>query len=222
MKSFRISRSSLSRVSIPCIYLGIWLLGVVLLFLYGVQTNTIWMTADIVLPAPQKLEAPRDHPMLAARQEKARQEEFARQQAEREQAQRQAQQKTQATKPATGSAVQPVRKARTGRPVIGAPRIEAQKDAFGVSFDLGRDPSGEISIARQEKVAAWMISLPGQWVMTGPAYIETDHPLVSSMLVLINNNRAKIKIFYRNPQQKEGQPPRVTLTDSGVHILLVD
>lgn len=214
MKCFRFSRSSVSRVTIPCIYLGIWLIGVVLIFLYGIQTNTFWLTADIAATEPQKLEAPRDHPMLDARQEQARQDEYARQQAEREQAQRQQ---------AVQQVQQPARHAaRTGRPVIGAPRFGQQQDSFGVSFDLGRDPSGEITIARQEKVAAWMISLPGKWVMTGPAYIQTDHPLVSAILVLINNNRAKIKIFYRNPHQKEGQPPQVTLTDKGVHISLVD
>lgn len=211
MKKLRFSRSSASQATIPCIYLGIWLIGVVLLFLYGIQANTTWMTAEIILPKPQKLDAPRDYTMLDTRQEKARQEAYEGKQAETQQAAR----KELAQEPA-------MRPARQGRPVIGAPRIEQQKEAFGVSFDLGRDPSGDISIARQEKVAAWMISLPGKWVMTGPAYIETEHPLVSSILVLINSNRAKIKIFYRDPHQKKGQPPKVTLTGTRVHISLVD
>lgn len=208
MKRFRFSCSA-----IPVIYLGIWTLCVILLFLYGIQTNTIWMTAEIIPAEPQKLEAPRDHPMRES-QQKELQEAAAGQRA----------QQAQNAEPRYDARanVQRPRPARSGRPVIGAPKIEDQKDAFGVSFDLGRDPTGEISTARQDKVAAWMISVPGKWVMTGPAYIETGHPLVSAILVLINNNRAKIKLFYRNPQQKEGKPPVVILTDKGLHISLVD
>ncbi len=209
MKRFRFSC-----YSIPVIYLGIWTICVSLIFLYGVQTHTIWLTADIIPAKPQKLELPREHPMLESQQQKEREA------AQAEQRALQAQ-NAQAV-PAPGTNVRTQRTARSGRPVIGAPKIEEQKEAFGVSFDLGRDPSGEISIARQEKVAAWMISVPGQWVMTGPAYIETGHPLVSAILVLINNNRAKIKLFYRNPHQTEGKPPVVTLTDRGLHISLVD
>ena len=152
--------------------------------------------------------------MLESEQQKAREAEQAEQRAQKAQ-------KAQAV-PGQSANVRASRPARTGRPVIGAPKIEEQKDAFGVSFDLGRDPSGEVTIARQEKVAAWMVSVPGKWVMTGPAYIETGHPLVSAILVLINNNRAKIKIFYRNPHQPEGKPPVVTLTDRGLRISLVD
>ncbi len=213
MKRFRLHCSS-----IPAIYLCIWILCVILLFLYGIQTNTIWMTADIIPSAPQKLETPRDHPMLERQQEKLREAAAAQQRTQ--QAAQQAQ-KTQAGHEVRSNVRSP-RPARSGRPVIGAPKIEAQKDAFGVSFDLGVDPSGEITVARQEKVAAWMINVPGKWVMTGPAYINTDHPLVSAILVLINNSRAKIKIFYRDAHQKEGKPPVVTLTDRGLHISLVD
>ena len=209
MKRFRFSCSF-----IPVIYLGIWTLCVILLFLYGIQTHTLWMTAEIVPDRPQKLELPREHPMLESEQQKAREAEQAEQRAQQAQ-------KAQAV-PGQSANVRASRPARTGRPVIGAPKIEEQKDAFGVSFDLGRDPSGEVTIARQEKVAAWMVSVPGKWVMTGPAYIETGHPLVSAILVLINNNRAKIKIFYRNPHQPEGKPPMVTLTDRGLRISLVD
>ncbi len=209
MKRFRFSC-----YSIPVIYLGIWTICVSLIFLYGVQTHTIWLTAEIIPAVPQKLELPREHPMLESRQQKEREAAQAEQRAQQAQ--------TAQAVPARGTNVRTTHTARSGRPVIGAPKIEEQKDAFGVSFDLGRDPSGEISIARQEKVAAWMISVPGQWVMTGPAYIETGHPLVSSILVLINNNRAKIKLFYRNPHQTEGKPPVVTMTDRGLHISLVD
>ena len=209
MKRFRFSC-----YSIPVIYLGIWTICVSLIFLYGVQTHTLWLTADIIPAEPQKLELPREHPMLESQLQKAREAAQAEQRAQQAQI-------TQAV-PARGTNVRTPRTARSGRPVIGAPKIAEQKDAFGVSFDLGRDPSGEISIARQEKVAAWMISVPGQWVMTGPAYIETGHPLVSAILVLINNNRAKIKLFYRNPHQTEGKPPVVTQTDRGLHISLVD
>lgn len=212
MKRFRFSCSS-----IPFIYLGIWTLCVILLFLYGIQTHTIWMTAEIIPAVPQKLETPRQHPMLESQQK----EREAAEAGQRAQQMAQQAQNAQAV-PASGTNVRPRHPARTGRPVIGAPKIEEQKDAFGVSFDLGRDPSGEITTARQEKVAAWMINIPGKWVMTGPAYIETGHPLVSAILVLINNNRAKIKLFYRNPHQTEGKPPVVTLTDRGLHISLVD
>ena len=210
MKRFRFSCSS-----IPVIYLGIWTLCVILIFLYGIQTHTIWLTADIIPAEPQKLELPRAHPMLESQQQKER--EAAQAQQRTQQAQ-----KAQAASDARTNDVRKHRPARSGRPVIGAPKIEDQKDTFGVSFDLGRVPSGEFSIARQGQVAAWMISVPGQWVMTGPAYIETGHPLVSAILVLINNNRAKIKLFYRNPHQAEGTPPVVTLTDRGLHISLVD
>ena len=156
MKRFRFSCSF-----IPVIYLGIWTLCVILLFLYGIQTHTLWMTAEIVPDRPQKLELPREHPMLESEQQKAREAEQAEQRAQQAQ-------KAQAV-PGQSANVRASRPARTGRPVIGAPKIEEQKDAFGVSFDLGRDPSGEVTIARQEKVAAWMVSVPGKWVMTGPA-----------------------------------------------------
>ncbi len=209
MKRFKFSCSS-----IPFIYLCIWTICVILLFLYGIQTNTIWITAKIIPAAPQKLETPREHPMLERQQQRVREDASAQQKAQQAQ-------NAQAGYEAR-THVQPARPARSGRPVIGAPQIEAQKDSFGVSFDLGVNPSGELTVARQDKVAAWMISVPGKWVMTGPAYITTDHPLVSAILVLINNSRAKIKIFYRNPQQQEGKPPAVTLTDRGVHISLVD
>jgi len=80
MKRFKFSCSS-----IPFIYLCIWTICVILLFLYGIQTNTIWITEKIIPAAPQKLETPREHPMLERQQQRVREDAAAQQKAQQAQ-----------------------------------------------------------------------------------------------------------------------------------------
>ena len=211
------SSLKLSCSPIPIIYLGIWMLCVLLLFLFGINSYLAWLTANVVLQEPPKYERVNTS---TAHDEARQREMLARPLPVVPPA------ALQPDKPAAPKA--PVQEAaaaphvRSGRPVIDNPRFGTEQDSFSVSFDLGIEPSGEVSITKQNKVAAWMINLPGRWTMPGKAYIDVDHPLVKTIVVLVNKTRARFKLFYRDPGHELKSPPKVTLTDRGISIVLTD
>lgn len=186
-----------TRYLVPIVYLAIWTVLVAALAAAGLRGSTSLLFADTAV-RPQRAAVSQPVPAPAS-----------------------------VPAPAPVPVVQKVEApiqthARSGRREISNPVFDTSQAGFTCSYDLGVAPQHDCTIRRQNKVAAWMVDVPGQWRLLGPADIAVDHPLIHRVLVLINANRVRFKLYYRDATHRPATQPAVHFTDRGISITVSD
>ncbi len=183
-----------SSIFVPLVYLALWSALVVFLGAVGLRGSAALLFSETTAAVPEPAQAPATAPVPAT-----------------------------APAPVMLPAPEPAPvqvHVRSGRREISHPAFDTAGTSFTCSYDLGVAPAGGFKILRQDRVSAWMVDVPGTWRVIGPASTASNHPLISSVLVLVNASRARFKIYYRDPRHSPGQQPEVRLTDRGISITI--
>ncbi len=183
-----------SSIFVPLVYLAVWSALVVFLMAVGLRGSAVLLFGETTAPVPEPARTPAPARAPAA---------------------------APAPVILPGPESAPVQvHVRSGRREISHPVFDTAGAAFVCSYELGVAPEQGFTMQRQTRTAAWMVDVPGRWRLIGPAETDVDHPLVRSVLVLINERRARFKIYYRDPLHSPGQQPEVRLTDRGISITI--